>query len=54
MTEGQGTGTDTERFFTGLELVPPGLVPLPTWRPDLGPAQDAGQSHAYGGVGRKP
>jgi SAM-dependent methyltransferase len=45
---------DTERFFAGLELVPPGLVPLPDWRPDLGPAQDAGQSYAYGGVARKP
>jgi SAM-dependent methyltransferase len=45
---------DTERFFTGLELVEPGLVPLSEWRPDLGPAQDAGQSYAYGGVARKP
>jgi SAM-dependent methyltransferase len=45
---------DTERFFAGLELVEPGLVPLPEWRPDLGPAQDTGQSYAYGGVARKP
>jgi SAM-dependent methyltransferase len=45
---------DTDRFFTGLELVEPGLVPLPEWRPDLGPAQDTGQSYAYGGVARKP
>jgi len=45
---------ETERLFAGLELVPPGLVPLPTWRPDLGPAQDPGQSYAYGGVARKP
>ena len=45
---------DTERFFTGLELVEPGLVPLPEWRPDLGPALDSGQSYAYGGVARKP
>ena len=45
---------DTERFFAGLELVEPGLVPLPDWRPDLGPAQEGGQSYAYGGVARKP
>jgi SAM-dependent methyltransferase len=45
---------DTERFFAGLELVEPGLVPLPAWRPDLGPEQDTGQSYAYGGVARKP
>ena len=45
---------DTERFFSGLELVEPGLVPLPDWRPDLGPAQEGGQSYAYGGVARKP
>jgi len=44
---------DTERFFSGLELVEPGLVPLPDWRPDLGPAQEGGQSYAYGGVARK-
>jgi SAM-dependent methyltransferase len=45
---------DTERFFAGLDLVQPGLVPLPDWRPDLGPAQEGGQSYAYGGVARKP
>jgi SAM-dependent methyltransferase len=45
---------DTERFFAGLELVEPGLVPLPAWRPDLGPEQETGQSYAYGGVARKP
>jgi SAM-dependent methyltransferase len=44
---------DTERFFTGLDLVEPGLVPLPAWRPDLGPQQATGQSYAYGGVARK-
>jgi SAM-dependent methyltransferase len=45
---------DTERFFAGLELVEPGLVPLPDWRPDLGPVPEGGQSYAYGGVARKP
>jgi hypothetical protein len=40
-------------YFDGLELVPPGVVPVTRWRPDVagaGPA-DIGQA---GGVGRKP
>jgi len=47
-----------ERFFTGLDLVEPGVVSLPAWRPgarDIGPGRpsDAAVS-VYGGVGRKP
>jgi len=48
-----------ERFFAGLELVDPGVVSLPHWRPDPsrvevgGPASDAAVS-VYGGVARKP
>jgi hypothetical protein len=48
-----------ERFFAGLDLLDPGVVSLPRWRPDpndLGqPAQptDAAVS-VYGGLGRKP
>jgi O-methyltransferase involved in polyketide biosynthesis len=43
-------------FFDGLELVEPGLVSVPQWRPDPG---DAGgdlpaEVDAFGGVGRKP
>jgi SAM-dependent methyltransferase len=45
---------DTEPFFAGLELVEPGLVPLATWRPDPGAAQDPRGVYAYGGVARKP
>jgi SAM-dependent methyltransferase len=47
--------TDVVAYFDGLDLVDPGLVPVPMWRPDLGtdapgiPQQIA----AYGGVGRK-
>ena len=38
-------------FFEGLELVEPGVVSCPRWRPDPGglPAE----TDAYGGVGRK-
>jgi hypothetical protein len=38
-------------YFDGLELVEPGLVPLPEWRALAHPA------HAipcYAGIGRKP
>lgn len=40
-------------FFDGLELVDPGVVRVPEWRPD-GDGDDAAPVDAYGGVGRKP
>jgi hypothetical protein len=42
------------RFLDGLELVPPGLVPVPQWRPDpaCGPAQEA-DTFSYCAVARK-
>jgi hypothetical protein len=43
-------------FFEGLELVAPGVVSCPRWRPD--PAEGGGglpaEVDAFGGVGRKP
>jgi O-methyltransferase involved in polyketide biosynthesis len=43
-------------FFDGLELVEPGIVSVPRWRPD--PADLGGglpaELDAFGGVGRKP
>ena len=48
---------DVERFFAGLDLIGPGVVSLPHWRPDpsdIGrPPSDAAVS-VYGGVARKP
>ncbi len=41
-------------FFDGLELVPPGLVYVHTWRPDPGDAIPADATSAHGGVARKP
>ncbi|HEV2781779.1 MAG TPA: SAM-dependent methyltransferase [Actinophytocola sp.] len=43
-------------FFTGLELVPPGLVPLPLWRPDPGddPQRNADRVRVPTGLARKP
>ena len=40
------------RFFDGLELVEPGVVPVPHWRPD--PGAEPVEIYSYCGVGRKP
>jgi len=46
--------TQTESFFTGLELVEPGVVPVLAWRPDPGTQADPLSAYYYAGVGRKP
>jgi hypothetical protein len=43
---------DVEQFFAGLELVPPGVVPISQWRPTN--ESSARITTVYGGVGRKP
>jgi S-adenosyl methyltransferase len=43
---------DVERFFTGLDLLPPGLVRPSQWRPDS-QEEAARPSAAWVGVGRK-
>ncbi|HUY46714.1 MAG TPA: SAM-dependent methyltransferase [Streptosporangiaceae bacterium] len=53
---GARSRADILRFFDGFELVDPGLVYLPLWRPDL-PADvpsDPGKFWVLGGVGRRP
>jgi hypothetical protein len=41
--------------FSGLELVPPGVVLVSEWRPDgPGPRPSAAEVSIYGGVARKP
>ena len=48
------TKAKIESFFDGLELVDPGVVYLPTWRPEPGiPVQDPEAVWLVGGVGRK-
>ncbi|MEV5542339.1 SAM-dependent methyltransferase [Saccharopolyspora shandongensis] len=50
------TPAELAQFFTGLELLTPGIVPLPLWRPDT-PVTDATSIAARfmtGGVARKP
>lgn len=44
-----------ERFFDGLELVQPGVVYLPEWRPDPGPVDEHPERFTgFAGVARKP
>jgi len=50
-----------KRFFDGLELVPPGVVPVREWDPGrpATPGTDGGddgaaEAYSYCGVGRKP
>jgi hypothetical protein len=41
--------------FSGLDLVPPGVVLVPEWRPDDdGPRPSPAEVSCYGGVARKP
>jgi hypothetical protein len=45
------TRAEILRYFDGLDLVDPGLVPIPQWRT---PADPAKPIPMYAGVGRKP
>ena len=47
------TYDDVAPMFAGLELIEPGLVSAPTWRPDAG-VREPGPEGVYAGVGRKP
>jgi hypothetical protein len=47
------TKAEVERFFTGLELVDPGVTPMLAWRPDDQPA-DPQAAYYWAGVARKP
>jgi hypothetical protein len=41
------------RFFDGLELIEPGVVPIQQWRPDSD-AEASSRAGMWGGVGKKP
>ncbi|MFE0148876.1 SAM-dependent methyltransferase [Nonomuraea sp. NPDC059007] len=49
------TRAEVERLFTGLDLLDPGVVPMPRWRPARGdrPLPDTA-TNMYAAVGRKP
>ena len=43
------------RYFEGLEVVEPGVVPIVQWRPDTeAPDTEQAEIYSYGGVARKP
>jgi hypothetical protein len=48
------TQAEIAAFFSGLDLVEPGVVPLLTWRPDDGEPADPHAASAYAGLARKP
>ena len=48
-----------ERFFAGLDVIEPGVLPLPRWRPEPAEADDPERPtdtavSVYGGVARVP
>jgi hypothetical protein len=47
------TPAEIASFFGGLELVEPGVVSCPRWRPDATPDGPSADADVYGGVGRK-
>jgi hypothetical protein len=52
-TQRHRTHAEVSRFFEGLELVEPGVVAVPKWRP-ASEAEAATHSAMWGGVARKP
>jgi SAM-dependent methyltransferase len=44
---------EVTRFFTGLDLLDPGVVTVPKWRPDS-ELEAASPTSAWGGMARKP
>ncbi|MDT7789803.1 MAG: hypothetical protein QOF58_8222 [Pseudonocardiales bacterium] len=47
------TKTEIERLFDGFELVEPGIVPSPLWRPEGTNTDDPDKAGIYAAVGRK-
>jgi len=48
------TQAEVTEFFSGLDLVDPGVVPLLAWRPDGGAPEDSRAASVYAAIGRKP
>ena len=47
------TRAEVAKFFTGLDLVDPGVVPLLAWRPDDGTPENPADARIYAAMGRK-
>ena len=45
---------EVAEFFTDLDLVDPGVVPLLAWRPDDDTPASPAEVRIYGAMGRKP
>ena len=45
---------EVAKFFTGLELIEPGVVPVRHWRAEWNDSHEGKVHLSYGGVGRKP
>jgi hypothetical protein len=45
---------EIQRYFAGLEMIPPGLVTLNRWRPAANDPDPGEDPAAYCGIGRKP
>src|SRR5260370_1236464 len=50
----QRTPEEIASFFDGLELVEPGVVSCPLWRPEASEGSPPAEVDAFGGGGRKP
>ena len=48
------TLAEVTEFFSGLDLVDPGVVPLLAWRPDGGAPENPRAASVYAAIGRKP
>jgi len=50
------TRREVEEFFAGLELIPPGVVPVTSWRPDgkVSAEDKLAGTYSFAGVGCKP
>jgi hypothetical protein len=48
------THAEVARFFDGLELVDPGIVPVAEWRSGDDPTPERANSNIWAGLARKP
>jgi hypothetical protein len=48
------TRSELECFLNGLELLEPGVVSCPRWRPDQADIDNVTDVYQFGAVGRKP
>jgi hypothetical protein len=47
------TPEEIARYFDGLDVVEPGVIPIQQWRPEAAPAEPLADVNTFGGIGRK-